>query len=146
MNTKPSHPCGQYRRCAASRPEYFSRGFFAIEIALNDIAAFDVKLAGFAIWQIIAVSINHLAFQSRHKRAAAFRLVDKIRPQNRGDDAACFGHAIAGAGFAIGQGLSILPTKSGCNCAPPPPSMARKSVIFVKIRMRIISAPLPARR
>ncbi len=95
------------RNIAGAQPaalNTLSRGFIAIEIAFNDITAFDAKLAGFAIWQIIAISINHFAFQSRHKRAAAFRLVDKICPQNRGDDAACFGHAIAGAGFAIGQG------------------------------------------
>ena len=74
------------------------RRFGSVDIALDHRRALDPKLTDLVGAKGIARIIDAFGFKRRHGAASTVGLADKKVARDRGDNAAGFGHAIAGIG------------------------------------------------
>ena len=76
----------------------FRGGLGAVQVALDHRGAAHPELADLALRDLVAVVVDALGLEGRHRRADAGRLVDEEVAAHRGDDPAGLGHAVAGVG------------------------------------------------
>ncbi len=86
-------------------------GLGLVQVALDDLGALDPQLAHPADGQRLAVGVDDLGLEARHRRSRAVGTIDEEVGADGGDDAAGLGHAVAG-------GRAVRWRRSRRSCGP----------------------------